>query len=202
MRPIALALLLASAAAGGAVAQPGDARLERLDPAARAAVVALLDSAQAARLPSEPLVQKALEGTARGADAERIVAVVRLLAGRLAQARSALGERSTDAELEAGAAALHAGYTPRDLQRFRRSSSGSVALPLIALADMVERGVERQAAGQMVLELLRARVPADAYLSLQRTLAQDVRSGAQPTGAARTRTRGILLRFSGGSPPR
>ena len=49
-----------------------DPRLERLDPETRALVGTVIDSAHGAGLPSEPLVQRALEGATKGAPGIRI----------------------------------------------------------------------------------------------------------------------------------
>src|SRR5882762_11948012 len=95
--------------AGRAAAQQTDARLERLDAAARPTVAAVLDSARAAMLPTEPLVQRALEGTTKRASGDAIVAAVRRLAVDLGHARDALGSTASPAELTAGAAASSAG---------------------------------------------------------------------------------------------
>ncbi|MEJ7810624.1 MAG: hypothetical protein WKG32_09480, partial [Gemmatimonadaceae bacterium] len=72
-----LAVAAASAAAMPLLAQAppppaSDARLDaRLDPRTRASVAAVLDSARAAGLPTEPLVDKALEGASKRADGAR-----------------------------------------------------------------------------------------------------------------------------------
>ena len=44
-----------------------DPRLGRLDPDTRAGVSAVVDSARAVGLPTEPLIQRALEGATKGA---------------------------------------------------------------------------------------------------------------------------------------
>ncbi|HEX9936922.1 MAG TPA: hypothetical protein VGB15_07360, partial [Longimicrobium sp.] len=83
-----------------AVAAAQDARLRAALPAPVAATVqAVVDSARAEGLPTEPLTAKALEGASKGADAGRIVASVRTLAGRLRTAREALGPAVGEAEL-------------------------------------------------------------------------------------------------------
>jgi len=53
-----------------------DPRYERLDPDTHARVVAIVDSARAVGLPSEPLIHRALEGAMKNAAGERIVAAV------------------------------------------------------------------------------------------------------------------------------
>ena len=53
-----------------------EGRLARLDAPTRVAVAAVVDSARKNRLPTEPLVDKALEGAKKGADGARIVTAV------------------------------------------------------------------------------------------------------------------------------
>src|SRR5687768_8620789 len=101
-----LLLLLASPAAP---LSAQDRRLaERLDPLTSTAVQQLVDSARSLQLPTEPLVQKALEGRTLGAGGERIRTAVGALLGQLGRARQALGPAATEAELTAGAGALRA----------------------------------------------------------------------------------------------
>src|SRR3989454_2302699 len=97
----ALPLLAAVLVAGPAVAQQADPRLERLDATTRPIVAALVDSARAAALPVEPLVQRALEGATKRASGDLIVAAVRRLAVDLGHARDALGSTASPAELTA-----------------------------------------------------------------------------------------------------
>ena len=100
-------------------AQAQDPRLaRRLDPQAQAQLAQVLDSARAAGLPLEPLVDRALEGASKGASVERIAAAVRKLAIDLTTARNALGGGNV-AELEAAASALRAGVKPEDLKRLQ-----------------------------------------------------------------------------------
>ncbi len=125
--------------AGGAAAQ--DPRYERLDPDTRARVSAVIDSARTVGLPTEPLIQRALEGVLKGAGSNRIVAAVRRLAVDLGVARSALGSGASSAELAAGVAALRAGATPTVLAHLRERRHQSLTVALAVLADLTARGV-------------------------------------------------------------
>src|SRR5689334_22174703 len=92
----------------GAGAQ--DMRLSsQLDPATAARVAAIVDRARAASLPTEPLIDKALEGARKRAPGARILDAVGALAARLDTSRIALGATATESELVAGASALQAG---------------------------------------------------------------------------------------------
>src|SRR5205807_9664120 len=100
-----------------------DPRLGRLDAGARPLVAVVIDSARAADLPTEPLVQRALEGATKGAPGSLIVSAVQRLAADLGRARAALGAGATPPELEAGAAALRAGAGTPDRKSTRLNSS-------------------------------------------------------------------------------
>ena len=166
----------------------------RLDPATRAEVLAIVDSARADGIPTRPLLNKALEGAGRGAESERILWAVRGLAVRLETARDVLGYQSTEPELVAGAGALYAGVPPASLAELREAVPGaSVALPLVVLADMVDRGVPTDTATTVLVSLARAGVDHAAYDALRLSVAQDIRAGAAPAAAAYTRARGLLL---------
>src|SRR5260370_11360230 len=114
--------------AASAVAK--DLRYEGLDPDTRARVSAVIDSARTAGLPTEPLIQRALEGALKGAGSDRIVATVRRLAVDLGVARSALGSGASSAQLEAGVASLRPCATPTVLAHLRGRRRQSLTLSL------------------------------------------------------------------------
>lgn len=184
-RGMRLTLLLAAALAGGrAPAAAQEPRLAaRLPEAVRAQVDTLLDAARAAGLPTEPLVDRALEGASKRADGARIVAAVRRLSGELATARDALGLASLPAELTAGASALRAGARPEDLRRLRvLRGQQPVTVAAAVLADLVAVGVPPDTAAAAVIAL--ARTTDDvAYLAFRRSIERDVALGASPVAA-------------------
>ena len=137
---MALPLVAATLVAGRAATQQTDSRLERLDAATRPAVTALVDAARRASLPTEPLVQRALEGATKRASGDVIVAAVRRLAVDLGHARDALGTTASPAELTAGAAALRAGASPTILIELRHTRRAPLTMPLAVLADLVASG--------------------------------------------------------------
>src|SRR5207253_2733321 len=126
---------------------------QRLDSISRPIVTALVDSARAAALPTEPLVQRALEGTTKRATPDRIVAAVRRLALDLGHARDALGPTASPTELVAAAAALRAGAPPATLTELRRIRRESLTVPLAVLTDLVGSGVPVDSAAAAVLSL-------------------------------------------------
>lgn len=199
---VAGVLLLASLPS---VAQAQDRRLEqRLDPAARQGVNQEVTAARDAGLPVEPLIQKALEGSAMHADAALIVAAVRGLRERLARARDALGPTSTESELVAGAGALKVGVAPDALRRITRearSKENGVDLPLVVLADLVQQGVPSTSAVTAVESLARAGARPDGYNLLRYRVEMDIRNGELPSAAVERQSRLILRSLSGGGIP-
>jgi hypothetical protein len=184
-RGMGLTLIVAAALAAGSVpAAAQEPRLAgRLPDAVRVQVDALLDSARATDLPTEPLVDRALEGASKHADGARIVAAVHRLAGELGAARDALGFESSPAEMTAGASALRAGARPEDLHRLRvLRARQPVTVAAAVLADLVSVGVPPDTAAAAVIAL--ARTADDAtYLAFRRSVERDVALGASPVAA-------------------
>jgi hypothetical protein len=176
VRTLSLALFLAIP--GAAAAQ--DSRLtERLDTATAASVQQVVDSARRAGLPTEPLVQKALEGGTLGASGERIVAAVAALHGQLGRARDALGGSASEAELTAAAGALRAGLPPGALRRLQSLRSGRpLVVPIAVLTDLVAEGVPAEQATRSVLDLARDGRPDDEFVALRRQVQIQRRGGA------------------------
>ena len=167
-----------------AVAAAQDSRLtERLDDSTAARVHHAVDSARRAGLPTEPLVQKALEGSTLGASGERIVAAVETLHGQLSRARDALGGKASEAELTTAAGALRAGLPPTALRRLQSFRSGRpLVVPMAVLTDLVAEGVPPEQATQSVLDLAREGRPDDEFVALRRQVQVQRRGG---TGAGR-----------------
>jgi len=189
--------LVATLLARPAAAQ--DPRLERLDAGTRPLVAALVDSARTAGLPAEPLVQRALEGTIKGAPGDRIVAAVRRLAADLGRARDALGPAASPPELEAGAAALRAGAAPALLTKLRRARRQPLTVPLAVLADLVASGVPADSAAAAVLALAATARDAD-LVEFRRAVERDIALGAPPAAAASVRVNAAAREARPGPP--
>ena len=179
LRCFALSLLLALPATVWAQ----DARLtERLDPATASQVQQVVDSAERAGLPGEPLVQKALEGATLGASNDRIVAAVQTLHGQLRRAREALGGEASDTELTAAAGALRAGLEPSALRRLQSLRPDQpLVVPIAVLTDLVAEGVPPADATRSVLDLARDGRPDHEFVALRRQ-AQQRGAGTEPMG--------------------
>jgi hypothetical protein len=186
------ALMMAGAllapAAAQAQEQTVDQRLaRRVSPALRQQLSPLVDSARAEGLPTDALVERALEGASKRAADDRILSAVRRLRTALGTSRRALGPGASPAEVEAGASALQAGASPVVLAGIRRErpAEASITVPLSVLADLVVRGVPVDTAAHVVLALARA---DDAVLvAYRRDVERDIAVGALPAAAASLR---------------
>ena len=185
----ALALVARAAAAQ-------DPRLAaRLDKPTYVAVNAIVDSARAAKLPTAPLVDKALEGAAKGSDGSKIVTAVQQLRVRMTSARSVLGTSASSDEIKSASAALEAGVSERDLARVRAAAGKRpVTMPLAVLTDLIGRQIEVATATNLVIQLERSGVKDQEYTLFQRNVRADIDHGADPTVAAQTRARGLVQR--------
>lgn len=198
VKRVLVALLLVAPAA---VAQ--DPRLvARLDKPTLDAVTAIVDSARVAKLPTAPLVDRALEGSAKGSDGPKIIAAVQQLSIRMGSAKRALGTTATADEIKAAAGALDAGISANDLARLRAASGKrQVTTPLSVLTDLVSRQVPIATATNLVLQLARSGVKDPEFTLFQRNVRADIDKGADPTAAATTRARGLVGRASPGTKP-
>jgi len=194
---LALVIMTSTAAAQDATLA------SRLDKETFAAVTAIVDSARVAKIPTKPLLDRAFEGAAKGFDGPRITSAVKQLSARMGSAKSVLGPKTSPDEIKTAAGAIEVGVSVRDLVRLR-SASGKrpVTMPLTVLADLIGRQVPIPTATDLVLQLARSGVK-DGELSLyQRNVRSDIDRGADPTVAATTRARGLVLRTgSAGSNP-
>jgi hypothetical protein len=129
--------------------------LEGLDSASATLALHILDSAQAHGLPIVALAARIQEGVRRGMPGPRIVVVTRNLAAALADTRTALGTSTTMAEMQSGAEALLNGVPVAALKQLRAARpTGSIAEPLIALADLSTHGVAPLRASEALAALM------------------------------------------------
>jgi hypothetical protein len=183
------------------VARAQDSRLAtRLDKPTFIAVNAIVDSARLAKLPTAPLVNKALEGAAKGSDGQKIIAAVHQLSIRLGSAKRALRPSASADEIKAAAGALDAGVSEHDLALVSAASGKRpVTMPLTVLVDLIERKVPIATATNLVVQLARSGVKDSDLALFQRNVRADVDRGADPTVAATTRARGLVLRATASS---
>lgn len=119
-------------------------------------VRALVAAAQEEGLPVEPIANKAVEGVAKRAPADRIVPVLEQLRERLRQGRAevqAAGLTPPPGEVVAAAAeALGRGMTPEEVRELIRSAPApeAAAAGLTVAASLAAQGLEHRAATQAV----------------------------------------------------
>jgi hypothetical protein len=188
IRVIAVVLGIASATV---IAQGQDARLAaRLDARTAATVGAAIDSARVSGLPQEPLIQKALQGAAKGADGARITAAVSRLMTDMRTARRLLGPSATSGELEAGANAVRAGVRDVEITRLRATQPDRPLTTVLAtLSDLVARGVPVDVASSVVMSLVERGTGDDDLVRLQQDVDRDVRAGVPASTAVVIRAR-------------
>lgn len=175
----------------------------RLAPATRQVIVHLGDSLRAIGLPDAPLYAKAAEGVLKGATDARIITVLRTLARELGDARSSLGSGADEAELVAGASALHVGASPAMLRQLRETHAGaageatSLATPLVALADLLARRVPATVAAAAIDSLVARGAPSDDFAALRAAVERDIDAGRAPEASVVQRTQGLLRNIEG-----
>jgi len=200
---IAVTLVLGTTLAGGLGAQDVQVRLDRrVSPEVQRAVRGIAADAAAHGLPVDPLVQKAIEGGAKGVPGDRVIAAVRALAGRLAEAKEAVSEAGVAAPsgdvVEGGADALNAGLSRSQVGALVRMSKPpqDPALTLRVAATLAALGVPATQALELVQGMISAgRSPTD-LLGLPGQVQAGVARGATPAQAAAG-----LARAAGGPPP-
>jgi hypothetical protein len=173
-----------------------DPRLSaRLDKPTLRSVNAIVDSARAAKLPTAPLVDKALEGSAKGSDGPNITSAVHQLFVRMGSAKRAIGLTATADEIKSASDALDAGVSTRDLARLRAASGKrALTMPLAVLSDLIGRKVPVATATDLVVQLAKSGLRDSDFALFQRNVRADIDRGADRTVAATTRARGLVLR--------
>ena len=200
---IAVSLVLGTTLAGGLGAQDVQVRLDRrVSPEVQRAVRGIAADAAAHGLPVDPLVQKAIEGGAKGVPGDRIISAVRALAGRLAEAKEAVSEAGVAAPsgdvVEGGADALNAGLSSSQVAELVRVSQPpqDPAITLRVAATLAALGVPATQALQLVEGMITAGRSASDLLGLPGQVQAGVARGATPAQAAAG-----LARAAGGPPP-
>jgi hypothetical protein len=192
VRRVVVTLTLAALVAPRLAAQAPEvaARLTgRVPPEVVSAVAGIAASASERGLPVEPLVQKAIEGGAKGKPADRVIAAVRTLSDQLAAAADALrsaGERADADVVEGGAYALGAGLGVKQVQELARASHPpyDAALTLRVAATLAALGVPPQNTVDLLLGVMGAGRSPNDLLDLPGEVEEGVAKGATPAQAA------------------
>jgi len=173
--------------------------LARLDPNSRYQIESILDSAEAAGVPTRPILLKAIEGIQKHADARAIVNVVRKKFGFLKTAFAALGPVDED-ELNAAAGVIEAGGKPDQLGEFRRRQKGRSDLTAFAIwADFIGRGVPKDEAFTAITKLWRDGADDATFQGLWNNVSADILKGLNPGAALQNRIREGPMRGPSGA---
>jgi hypothetical protein len=149
----------------------------------------MIDSANMAGLPSNPLRQMALLGLAKRADGRKIVEAVRKQLNLLRTAREVLGPVD-DQELTAGASVLSAGAKPAQLATFRPRRKGRNDLQaFVVWTDFLERKVPNDDAFSAITKLWQDGADDATFYSLWTNVQADISQGLNPGTALQNRIR-------------
>jgi len=179
----------------------------RLPPPVLAAIASLADSAVAKGLPSDPILEKAIEGSTKGVPGDRIVGAARAVLGALetsARATRAGGVAAPGADVvEAGAFALNAGLQPADVTALVHGSEASYAPALVlrVAGTLAALGVSAAQSVRVVERALDAHASPADLADLPRQLQLGMARGASPGDAANGLGHGVPHGPPPGSPP-
>lgn len=160
---LALALSLVAglplAAQGGVSGSGSPTRLAgRVPASALPAIDSMIAAAVAESLPSEPLVQKALEGSAKGIPTDRLVNGVRrgllqLREARIIVGRAVPGQSPPEGHVAAVAAALARGLSPTIVERLLTLAPNEPPGPALhAAADLVAHHFNPDSAADLLVD--------------------------------------------------
>ncbi len=198
-----LTLLSLQQPAGASIAQ----RLAgRVSPELASLVVQLGTAASARGLPIDPLMEKAIEGSAKGVPAERVATAVRLVAMQLDTAAAALregGAAPDTLEIAAGEFAITAGLSGSDITALARTGAKAPALTvgLRVAGTLAALGVPPAEDIGLVSVTLRSGEPSADLLLLPAHVQSEVAKGVTPAQAAAGLARAAAAHARNGPPP-
>src|SRR5437016_894343 len=200
---IPLTVLSMQQAADSAIAQ----RLAGRVPPQIASLVEDLGTAAAAHgLPIDPLIEKAIEGSAKGVAPDRVASALRLVAMQLDTAAAALrdgGLVSDTLAIAAGEFAITAGLSGSDITALARTGANAAALTvgLRVAGTLAALGVPPAEDIGLVSVGLRSGEPVSALLSLPANVQSAMARGATPAQAAAGLARAAAAQAAHGPPP-
>jgi hypothetical protein len=181
---VVLAVALPGLQAFPLAAQSVRDRLEgRIPSAAIPAVDSLIQSASQEGLPTEPLIQKALEGGAKHVAGPRIVAAVQLSLGQVREARDLLVRAGDQppvhpAEMTTVAWALRRGLPAPVVERVVAALARPPrAVALHAVADLVAHRFDPDSAAGLIIEAVHEGLPRERLLDVSGAALQQVQRG-------------------------
>jgi len=179
---VAAALLPASA---DAQVDPVERLAEVLPPEVAEQVLERVESARASQLPEQAMANLALEGVAKGRSAEEVLAAVELLVADMGHAQEALqaaGRAPAGGEIEAATAALRMGVDGAAISELARTgpSGRSLAVPLLVMGGLAERGLPSDQALAAVRDRLAVRADDAALLGAFPEVGRGLGRGMRP----------------------
>jgi hypothetical protein len=174
-----------------------------------AMLVQELGSAAAHRgLPVDPLIQKAIEGSAKAIPSDRVGTAVRLVVDQLDMAAAGLRNAGLatpldTVEIAAGAFAITAGLRGRDITEIARTGrpTAEVIVGLRVAGTLAAIGVPPSETVTLVSASLRGRRGAGDLLTLPGQVQTEMARGATPAQAAAGLARAAAAQARHGPPP-
>jgi hypothetical protein len=171
----------------------------RVPAAALPAIDSLIGVAVAESLPSEPLIQKALEGGAKGIPANRLVNGVRRGLVQLREARALVtstvpNQPVRDGHVAAVAAALARGLSPEVVRQLLAAAPEEAPGPALhAAADLMAHGFNQDSAAALLVEAQSSGLHGGRLLDVAAAAARELqRGGTQTPAEALARVRAML----------
>jgi hypothetical protein len=158
MRLVCAFALLVAVPLGAQTGRSTSRLAGRVPDPALPAIDSIIARAVAESLPSEPLVQKALEGSAKGVPADRLVSGVRrgllqLRDARLIVTRAVPGQPAPEGHVAAVAAALARGLSPSTVERLLTMAPSEPPAPALhAAADLVAHRFNEDSAADLLVD--------------------------------------------------
>ena len=178
-----LMTLVTLTATGLAGQESARARAQRtLPPRVFENLEALASELSASGIPDEPLFNKALEGMAKRVPSDRLLPAVRSYAGRLGDARRALGPHAGIPLLVAGADALQRGVSTEALRALPSDRPRS-PVALLVLAELMESGVPQDRAVEILRQAMQNRTQDARMLDITARVRRLIRDGLTPQEA-------------------
>jgi hypothetical protein len=205
---VAIPLTLLSMQQGGGGGPIAQRLGGRVSPQITSLVEELGTAAAARGLPIDPLIQKAIEGSAKGIPSERVATALRLVAMQLDTAAAALRDggaalASDTLAIAAGEFAITAGLSKSDITALARTGANAAALTvgLRVAGTLAALGVPPAEDIALVSGALRSGEPASSLLLLPATVQSEIGKGATPAQAAAGLARAAAAQDRRGPPP-
>src|SRR6267378_4503077 len=178
----------------------------RVPPQIASLVQELGTAASARGLPIDPLIDKAIEGSAKGVAPERVASAVRLVAMQLDTAAAALRDGGLVADtlaIAAGEFAITAGLSGSDIKALARTGAKAAALTvgLRVAGTLAALGVPPAEDIGLVSVALRSGEPASSLVLLPANVQSEMAKGVTPAQAAAGLARAAAAQARHGPPP-